>query len=228
MVIPFESRAIASQAWIPFPVSTPKSDLHCGYPVGQDSNFSSLGEKVICHPYAQKYSRPTPDNRLPFLAFEVTSEASGSTMWQAENQAAGSGSHIVSAYRWLLQQSSKQDSFAPDKALGFTVCLTARAAILYVHYYNEKDQKYHMSVVNSYWLHVPADIQKCNRDIKNLLDYGLGARREAVNEVLEKLWPIPQAWSDRTSRKRKAEPLYQNTPITSTLTSISTQDSKGF
>ena len=88
-----------------YPISTPKLDYHVGYAVGKQSGFSPQQAHVIDHSYAQKYTQLGTGNSMPYLTVELKSEATGGTLWHAENQAAGSGTYCVTAMDWLLEQS---------------------------------------------------------------------------------------------------------------------------
>ena len=52
---------------------------------------------VLGHPLALPYTQPNLGNTFPFLVVEFKAEATGGTLWHAENQAAGSGAHCVNA-----------------------------------------------------------------------------------------------------------------------------------
>lgn len=110
-----------------YPLAAPKPDVHLGYSTGQRSQWSFEESNVIDHRVAQPYTQPARDNTFPFLIFEIKSEAAGGTLWHAENQAAGSGSHSVSALSWLLDQASVTSS-TTDK-VAFTATLTHREVI---------------------------------------------------------------------------------------------------
>ena len=202
---------LPTRPYYPDSLSAPKPDRQFGYPTATKTNFTEQEESIINNPFAKMYTQPTSEARLPFLTIEIKSEASGKNLWYAENQAAGSGTHMVASLRWLLHQAQAQDRTSqatqphqqplnPELAVAFSICLVARSAVLYIHYYREG--RYYMYPVTRYWLDVVKDIQNCSREIQNVLDYGLGPRRVAVNQALQKLWPVPEEWS----RKRKASP----------------------
>ena len=141
---------------------------------------------------------------------EMKSEAAGGTIYIAENQAAGSGSHSVNALLWLLQEAGTYDSSSLTDTIAFTITMSHREAIFYLHWYSEADRRYYMSFLESYSSVKAKDIRACNNTIKNIIDHGLGARRTAISTALEALFPFPQHW--KQARPPSTAP---STPATS-------------
>ena len=179
-------------------LSVPRPDIHLGFSTGQSTDFTMEQYTVITHPFAKPYTSPTTDNTFPFLIVEVKSETKGATLWHAENQAAGGGAHRVNSMQWLYRQAELE----PDaiKTLAFSICLTARQAILYVHYYHSESKQFRMSSAESYSTTQANDIQKCNWHIQNILDFAVSTRRTQIEGCLNKLYPIPEWW--RLKKKR--------------------------
>ena len=177
-----------------YDISAPKPDTHFGYPTNQRSSWSYAQSNVITHPVARPYAQPARGNTFPFLMAELKSEAAGGTIYVAENQAAGSGSHSVSALLWLLREAGTYDSSSLTDTIAFTIAMSHREAIFYLHWYSEVDRRYYMSFLESYSSVTPKDIRACNNTVKNIIDHGLGARRTAIGTALEALFPFPQQW----------------------------------
>ena len=177
-----------------YDVSAPKPDTHFGYPTNQRSGWSYAQSNVITHPVARPYAQPARGNTFPFLMVEMKSEAAGGTIYVAENQAAGSGSHSVNALLWLLKEAGTYDSSSLTDTIAFTITMSHREAIFYLHWYSEADRRYYMSFLESYSSVTAKDIRACNNTVKNIIDYGLGARRTAIGTALEALFSFPQHW----------------------------------
>ena len=194
-------------------LAAPKPDRHVGYPASRKSKFTKEENLVLNHPIALPYTQPALGNTLPFLVIELKAEPTGGTLWHAENQAAGSGAHCVNSMRWLLQQASSvsDDSITSEKALAFSMCISARQAVLYIHFYSPQTKLYWMSFVDCYMPTDPRDVQKCNRHVQNILDYALGDRLTAVKDALGALFPYPENWSN----KKRASVTGHSTPATS-------------
>ena len=177
-----------------YDLSALKPDTHFGYPTNQRSAWSSTQTNVITHPVARPYAQPARGNTFPFLMVEMKSEAAGGTIYVAENQAAGSGSHSVNALLWLLQEGGTYDSSSLTDTLAFTITMSHREARFYLHWYSKADRRYYMSFLESYSSVKARDIRAYNNTIKNISDHGLGARRTVISTALEALFPFPQHW----------------------------------
>ncbi len=177
-----------------YAVSAPKPDMHLGYPTNQRSGWSYAQSNVITHPVARSYAQPARGNTFPFLMVEMKSEAAGGTIYVAENQAAGSGSHSVNALLWLLREAGTYDSSSLTDTIAFTIAMSHREAIFYLHWYSDADRRYYMSFLQSYSAVTAEDVRACNNAVKNIIDHGLGARRTKIGTALEALFPFPQHW----------------------------------
>ena len=244
---PFSSEPLPSRPEAFYELAVPRPDRHYGYPTGQNGDFSRPQNDVLDHPYMKKYSQPTSDCAFPFLIIEIKSEAKGGTLWHAENQAAGSGSHCVNAMAYLIHQAeqlqtrefdpiknlkrgadlkdsisrdgSHQDSTADaTKALAFSICLTARNVMLYVHSYSSTRQEYLMSLVSSFLPSKIKDIQECRNQVKNILDFALQVRRKRISEALDALYPFPPSWPSKRNKQRG-----RGTPCSTPATSFNVQ-----
>lgn len=191
---PWSTVALPNNPEYQYDVSAPKPDTYFGYPTNQRSGWSYAQSNVITHPVARPYAQPATGNTFPFLMVEMKSEAAGGTIYVAENQAAGSGSHSVNALLWLLREASTYDSSSLTDTIAFTIAMSHREAIFYLHWYSEADRRHYMSFLESYSSVTAKDIRACNNTVKNIIDHGLGARRTAIGTALEALFPFPQHW----------------------------------
>lgn len=207
---PWSTAALPNNPEYQYDVSAPKPDTYFGYPTNQRSGLSYAHSNVITHPVARSYAQPARGNTFPFLMVEMKSEAAGGTIYVAENQAAGSGSHSVNALLWLLREASTYDSSSLTDIIAFTITMSHREAIFYLHWYSEADRRHYMSFLESYSSVTAKDIRACNNTVKNIIYHGLGARRTAIGTALEALFPFPQHW--KQARPPSTAP---STPATS-------------
>jgi len=177
------------------PVSPPKPDLHYGYAPGQFSTWSRKENAVADHVFARPYTQPATGNKFPFLVFELKSEATGGTLWHAENQAAGSGTCCVSGLLWLLKEAAPDETRRVTDSIAFSVTATQKVTQIFVHYYVEKEQRFYMSFVDKIWNTYPVDIQRCHNIVKNILEYGITVRQQRIKDALSLLYPIPDHWN---------------------------------
>ena len=204
----------------PHRLSAPKPDRHYGYPLGHMSDWTDGEKDVVEHLMVQAYSQPTRENLFPFLMFEIKSEATGGTLYVAENQAVGSGVHSVGSLRWLLKQAYPSEVPTATDAVAFTAAVSSRMAMFFIVWYSEKKKRY---VMSQFWticfLNCPgrSDIQQCRDVIENVLDYGLNIRQPIIKKALAKLHPIPGHWK----MSRSASTIIQPSPIPSPATETS-------
>lgn len=222
----FSTEPIPGNPDAPYEIAIPKPDRHYGYPTGQRSRFSYTQGSVIAHPFVNQFSRPTSDNAFPFLIVEET-EAKGGTLWHAELQAAGGGTHMVNSIKWLLKQAQARQSSAmfkidDRKTLAFSVCLTARQVLLYVHSYSSENRQFLMSCIGSYVPTQSQQIQDCNRHIKNIVDWALDTRRKDIETSLDILYPLPSTAPGKRKRLESIANSRSVTPATSLSVTVQT------
>ena len=179
-------------------LSAPKPDAYLGYSQGQKTNWSPHHANVINHPKAKPYTKPGRGNSFPFLMVELKAEAAKGTLYAAENQAAGSGSHSVNSVLWLLEEAKKQ-GLTPGNmlkdTLSFSAVISHRLVIFYIHWYSEDQKRFYMSYMKSYSTVEAADIRASNSTVKNIVDYALGTRKSRISAALQQLSPIPAQWN---------------------------------
>ena len=184
--------ALPRQHVYPIPLATPKPDIYCGYSTGPNTAWSRDETAVIDHPAARRVTQPSGDICLPFLVCELKSEAEGGTLWQAENQAAGSGSYCVNSIRWLLNEAYPSEAHSVNDSIAFSACVTHREAIFHVHFYSPADDRFYMSWIAT--CESMRHVQRCNHIIQNIVDYGLGVRQTKIRQALAQLIPFPKHW----------------------------------
>ncbi|KAI9707066.1 MAG: hypothetical protein M1836_000026 [Candelina mexicana] len=194
----------------PHPISTPKPDFHYGYPTGVKSDLTDPEAAVADHRVARSRTQPTRDNMQPFMAIEFKSEATGGTIWVAENQAAGSAAHIVNSLRWLLSQASPSRTHLNTDSVAFTSSVTQRTAVFHVTWWSEEERRIIMSYINDYSLMKDSDIQGCRNIVNNILDYGEDIRKPIFKKALGDLFPFPTNW-----KMSRSATVISDTPPTS-------------
>lgn len=207
---PWNTTALPNNPEYEYDLAAPNPDVYLGYPNNQRSSWSYAQSNVINHPVARPYTQPARGNTFPFLMVEIKSEPAGGTLYIAENQAAGSGSYSVNALLWLLKEAGLSDSHSVEDKIAFTVTMSHRQAIFYIHWYSADDRRFYMSYLKSYSSMEPKDIRACNNTIKNIVDIALGARKTMVGNALQALFPFPGHW--KQSRPASTAP---STPATS-------------
>jgi len=175
-----------------------KPDAYLGYSRGQQSNWSASQHNVISHLRARPYTQPGRGNTFPFLVFELKSEATGGTLYAAENQAAGSGSQSVNALSWLLREAQKSglsDTDLMKDTASFSFVMSHREAVFYMHWQSTEEKRFYMSRLKSYSAFEPDEIRACNNAVKNTVENALGARKTTIGNALLVLFPTPEQWT---------------------------------
>ena len=179
------------------PVSTPKPDFHAGYSYGLEGGFSAKQGHIIDHKQAKPYTQPATGNVMPFLTVEIKSEATGGTLYHAENQAIGSGTACVRSIEWLLNKAGASQINRLTDTIAFSLAGTGRVVVLSVHWYSPEDRMYYMSGIKTFVTTNPQDIQACHGTVKNIVDWAVGPRFEKIKDVLQTLFPLSQQWEDK-------------------------------
>ena len=175
-------------------LSAPKPDVYLGYSCGQRSGWSIAQENVINHVMARPYTQPARGNTFPFFMIEMKSEPAGGTLYVAENQAAGSGSHSVNALLWLHKEAGLADNISVIDTVVFSAAVSHRQAIFYIHWYSKDDSHFYMSYLKSYSTMERQDIRACNGIVTNIINDALGTRKKRIGSNLEALSSPPEHW----------------------------------
>ncbi|KAI0103758.1 hypothetical protein GGR51DRAFT_524398 [Nemania sp. FL0031] len=182
-------------------IATPKPDYSVGYSV---ADWSPAHRNVLKSAEAGVYTQPGGNALLPFLIIEAKSEATGGSMFVAENQAAGAGSHSVNSLLWLYNKAGITDTVDQTNKVAFSITLCQRQAHIYLHWYSEDDDRFYMSMAEAFWVWKPDDIRACHDAVENIVDYALGARRDAIKQALDVLSPHHVMLKSRKRKNRDA------------------------
>ena len=199
--VQWSTEALPTDPRSPFQLSAPKPDHHYGYPLGRkfEAGWTKEEMAVMHHRAAQPYSQPTRDNVFPFLAIEFKSEATGGSLYVAENQCVGSGVHIVASRRWLLKQASPSKDLTATDAVAFVGAISPRTGVFYAVWYSDSEDRYVMSKISIVLFMEGSDIQRCRELITNITEYELGTPLRAIREALAELDPLPPHWKKSRS-----------------------------
>ncbi|KAL8989245.1 MAG: hypothetical protein Q9177_001828 [Variospora cf. flavescens] len=179
------------------PLAQPKPDVHCGYLTGQRSTWTIEENAVIDHQQARKITQPAKGNCFPFFVFEMKSEAMGGTLWQAENQAAGSGACCVNIKRWLYREAHGNDEQPVTDSIAFSACVTHREVVFHVHHYSAAEKRFYMSSFGAF--QTVREVEGCNNIVSNIFKHGLGTRQDNTRAELKLLYPFPAHWKKARS-----------------------------
>ena len=178
-------------------LSAPKPGYTVGYPVNFHAPWSAQEARVVDHPYATDYTCPVPGNSVPFFILELKPDATDGALWNAENQAAGSGTYCVKAMQWLMDKAEPAQNSSALDTIAFSVAANTRHVVFYVHYYDKKIEKFVMSYVQSCIITDPKDVQKCRNMVKNITDFGLKVRLKTLRNCLGKLYHQTGSWPNK-------------------------------
>ncbi|KAL8900922.1 MAG: hypothetical protein Q9207_005455 [Kuettlingeria erythrocarpa] len=179
------------------PLAQPKPDVHCGYLTGQRSTWTIEENAVIDHQQAKKITQPAKGNCFPFFVFEMKSEAMSGTLWQAENQAAGSGACCVNIKRWLFREAHGNEDQPVIDSVAFSACVTHREVVFHVHHYSAAEKRFYMSSFGAF--QTVREVEGCNNIVSNIFKHGLGTRQDKTREELKLLYPFPAHWKKARS-----------------------------
>ncbi|KAL7921795.1 hypothetical protein ACQKWADRAFT_114158 [Trichoderma austrokoningii] len=176
----------------PHALPAPKTDRHIGFWTSLKSDWTREELAAADHPKVRPYSQPTQENLFPSLLFEVKSETTRDTLYEAESQLATAGAHRVSSLTWMLDQVDPGRSRSSGDALIFSAAVSQREAVMHVHYYNPEDKMFYMSYIDSF--HFAKDVQGCRDHVKNVMDWLLEIQQPIIRNALKNLHPLTKVW----------------------------------
>ena len=179
-------------------LSAPKPDVYLAYPLGKDSPWTVKQNNVINHSRVRPYSQPGKRATFPSLSLELKAESAGGVLITAEAQAAGSGSHSVNSIRWLFEEAGLAKAGLMQVTVSFSVVLSHRQAIVYLHWFDSEKKQFYMSYLKSYSTFEADGIRGCNNTIKNIIDNAVGPRKINIGEALVALEPIKDSWNSQS------------------------------
>ncbi|KAJ5899889.1 hypothetical protein N7495_004633 [Penicillium taxi] len=169
-----------SRIW-PTPIITPKTDVHYGF----CREIFSKAEKVfIFHPDNDPYCVPTGVDIFPSFLVEAKSEACQGTIYKAESQLAVAGAHRGNSMRHLMEMGPPNMNFQTLDSVVFSLALSPRLAVSYVHFHIPGTEKYHMSFLDSYYLIKDEDQSKCRQYLDKVINWMTNEQEKRMKKIL--------------------------------------------
>lgn len=178
---------VPSNADVPTLLARPKTDIHVGFETAMTSNWDFKMFVAAGNPLVSPYAQPTSENLFPSYLCEFKSEAAGGTTYAAENQLATAGAHRVNSFLKLLDKLDPRRTPSCTDALVFSHAVSPRQAIAFVHFFNPKDGKFYMSLIDNFYF--AFDVQRFHSHGKNLRDWLLSIQKPQVEDLLTRLIP---------------------------------------
>ncbi|KAK4136012.1 hypothetical protein BT67DRAFT_375565 [Trichocladium antarcticum] len=193
---PMSPHLVPADPASPFKVSQPRPGKLYGYAGRAATRFtpSQLLAQTMLHPRIPDYAVATPQGlRFPFLAVEFKA-ACGTTgnVWVAANQCAGASAACVGAVERLnvllrtcgggsgLDMGRSVDHWA------YSVAVDHHVAQLYVSWKGD-GLDFYMQRVGAFLLASPEHFADFRRRVRNILDWGKGARLAEIGDALDRL-----------------------------------------
>ncbi|KAJ4286964.1 hypothetical protein N0V90_012844 [Kalmusia sp. IMI 367209] len=170
-------------------LAAPKTDRHYGLHPGP-AHWTAKQLSVADHPVVRPYSQPTQANIFPFFLMELTSEATGGTLFEAEGQLATSGAHRVASWNWMQQQSNSSRELLSADAVVFSAAVTQRQVAAHVHYFSPEDGKYWMSLIDTFTFSSKDGMQGCRDYVKNVVEWMVNVQKTAGQGLLGRHAPV--------------------------------------
>ncbi len=183
-------------------VSTPVPDILFGYDdiafVEQQAQLMTLG------------TTSTTANKAnlvyPFLVVEFKGDG---PLWVATNQCAGGSASCVKIAERLnsSQTGSKGDQTRVIESAAFSIAMNGTEARLYITWKHDDLDSYYMQKIGGFLLQQPDQHLEFRKHVKNIIDWGRGARLEGIREALDSLGRRAEAQTvpaSSTGTKRRA------------------------
>ncbi len=183
-------------------VKTPIPDLLFGYTVAafgqqQQDQLMSMGTAAMANNANMVY---------PFLVVEFKGDG---PLWAATNQCAGGSASCVKIAEQLNGQLSQYEGVPPVESAAFSIAMNGTEARLYITW-KHNDTDYYMRKICSFLLQQPHQHLEFRKHVKNIIDWGRGARLEGIREALDSLGRRAEAQTipeSLTGTKRRASEL---------------------
>ncbi len=187
-----------------YKLGTPIPDLLFGYNLAafsqQKAHLMSMGTTMMANKANLVY---------PFLVVEFKGDG---PLWVATNQCAGGSASCVKIAERLNspQTGSKGDQTRVIESAAFSIAMNGTEARLYITWKHDDLDSYYMRKINSFLLQQPDQHLEFRKHVKNIIDWGRGARLEGIREALDSLGRRAEAQTIPASSlgtKRRASEL---------------------
>lgn len=138
----------------------------------------------------RKYKQLSKGITYPFLVLEFKSKSGAIT--EAELQACRSGAALVNYMRNLKKDAKDLDNVSAEDygSFVFSLPMDQDHAHLHVHWAQKRSNRqvyYHMSFIKAYSLKDGEQVALLRHDMNNILEWGVGARKQYIKELLIKI-----------------------------------------
>ena len=175
---------------------TPAPDVAYGY---CEESYSSYQKYAIEQNDIYRYTQVSNDLSLPFFLWEIKSQCTGGSVYQAATQCITGGSAMVGAalaLEWLIEKMTGRPSEPiPTGSIAFSVAVDNINAQLHVHWYSSEALQYRTKCVETFSLWTAQGISDLQRVTKNILQWGYQERHNSMTQHLNTLFnatPAPQ------------------------------------
>lgn len=170
-------------------VSRPKP--HLLYRYSGDRRYRPFTESQFLaqnhlHPQNLNFAQATASGlRLPFFAIEFKSDGpTGGSLWVAANQCAGASSAFVNAVEHLNALLPNDPAVNRVDNLSYSIAVDNTLAKLYISW-KEEDLNYCCQQVGAFLLLRLKEFKSFRRQVRNILDWGKGARLTQIRDALD-------------------------------------------
>lgn len=143
--------------------------------------------------------------------FDIEAKTKGDPE-EAVNMACTGGAALVQAHRKLKdlaipppENSTNVTPYADTSTMAYSMVITPNFATIYVHWalVTGKQVIYHMHCIGSYGIAIAKNLRECRAAANNVLDWGLGERRKAINLSLEQIYKNREKTAEKTDSQGK-------------------------
>ena len=182
-------------------ISTPEPDFFWSYIFAETISDARL-LTVVQDKRLVNYAVPTGGRGMfPFLMLEAKAIAMKMSSTGAANEGAGSGVHSVSTMCELYKHARNFDKSLIPKTtdtLAFVITSDQDITSLWVTYWSNERQSYHMQKFDNYSTMKHHDVNRFRLHWKNILDWALNVRLPEIKRLLD---IIATDWVDSKGKK---------------------------
>ncbi|KAF9762900.1 hypothetical protein IL306_003293 [Fusarium sp. DS 682] len=182
-------------------LSTPVPDILYGY--NRMFAFSGLHKQLITMGTEVNANNQFESMLYPFLVVEFKGD--GGSMWVAENQCLGASAACVNMADSLNRRlrQCKSTFLPPIDNAAFSIAMNGYEARIHISW-KENELDTYMVTTDVFHLHDPEHYIKFRKYVRNIIDWGRGARLEAIRKSLDSLWEDQEERREAASAAAKA------------------------
>ncbi|KAL8884140.1 MAG: hypothetical protein Q9215_007747 [Flavoplaca cf. flavocitrina] len=169
-------------------ISNPKPDILYGYDLA-----SFTEDEALINAKYKNIASISEGIAHPFFDVEVKT---GGDFEEAVGVACTGGAAMVQAHRRLqalvvsTDSKTKGSTYVDTSTMAYSMVLMPFIACIYVHWAEDKGERvvYHMHLAGSYAINIEKYMKECRAAVGNILDWGLGERRRAIDGLLQTIY----------------------------------------